>query len=101
MNAKTNRLVTLWWTTETQVSPNKKDVIQKYIRAHQYEVTNYMLETQVSFTLGFKTSSTFCNDKDLVCNVTCRFICIMHHLGNVYFGFLGTHQRFIYGAHRI
>jgi hypothetical protein len=69
---KTNRVVTLWWTIETQISPDKKDVIQKCIRAHQHEVhaTNYLLETQVGFTLGFKASSTFCNDKDLVCNVT-------------------------------
>jgi hypothetical protein len=89
--------VTLCWTTKTQVGHNKKDVTQKHIRAHQYEVhaTHYLLETQVSFTLGFQASSKFCNDKDLVYNVTFRFVLIMHHLGKLYFGILETHQRFI------
>jgi hypothetical protein len=95
--AETKRLVTLCWTTKTQVGHHKKDVTQKHIRAHQYEVhaTHYLLETQVSFTLGFQASSKFCNDKDLVYNVAFRFVLIMHHLGKLYFRFLGTHQRFI------
>lgn len=51
-------LVVQWWTQETRVSPNRKEIVRKWLRANTYEkhCTHYLLETQV---IGFKGVSTF------------------------------------------
>jgi len=39
--------VHLWWTQQTRVSPNKKDVTQKWIGRNDYSVhaTHYLIDT--------------------------------------------------------
>jgi hypothetical protein len=50
VSIETKSLMILWWTAETCVSPNKKDVTNKCLTQNQYEVhaTHYLLEFQVS-----------------------------------------------------
>ena len=42
-------IVVKWWTEETRVSPNRKEIVQKWISPKTYEkhCTHYLLETQV------------------------------------------------------
>jgi hypothetical protein len=51
LNPITSRLVVDWWTTETRVSPRKKDVVNKWIAPKVYEkyATHFPTETQVSY----------------------------------------------------
>jgi hypothetical protein len=51
VTAKTKMLMIAWWTIETKVSPNKKDVTCKRLKPNQYEAhaTHYLLESQISF----------------------------------------------------
>lgn len=38
-----------WWTTETRVSPNRKEIVQKWLSRNTYEkhCTHYLLQSQV------------------------------------------------------
>lgn len=47
--AKTKDLVTKWWTEETRVSPNRKEIVQKWTSPNTYDkhCTHYLLESQV------------------------------------------------------
>lgn len=53
MSHNTKALVNLWWTSETRVSPNKKDVTRKRLGPKMYEQhpTHFLLESQVRFEI--------------------------------------------------
>ncbi len=50
LTTTTKRLVILWWTIETWISLNKKNVTHKHLNPNQYKVhaTHFLLESQVS-----------------------------------------------------
>jgi len=51
LEKETKNKVRLWWTFETRVGPNKKDVAHKHIRPKQYEecAIHFLLESQVNW----------------------------------------------------
>lgn len=53
LSNNTKALVNLWWTSETRVSPNKKDVTRKRLGPKTYEVhpTHFLLESLVCYQL--------------------------------------------------
>lgn len=51
LDAETSALVIGWWSSQTRVSPRKKDVVNKWLAPKEYEqhATHFLTETQVSF----------------------------------------------------
>lgn len=53
LSSNTKAVVNLWWTSETRVSPNKKDVTRKRLGPRTYEQhpTHFLLESLVCYQL--------------------------------------------------
>ena len=49
-------LMLKWWTEETRVSPNRKDIVQKWMSPNTYDqhCTHYLLESQVRRNCRYK-----------------------------------------------
>lgn len=56
LDAETAIQVIDWWSSQTRVSPQKKDVVNKWLAPKEYEqhATHFLIETQTTFFLRFK-----------------------------------------------